>query len=380
MTSDSTSTSRMSPPRVVLRVVVILLLAYLAKLYLFDRRDPSQEEGQMIHLAGETMGTTFNIKFPAYPEGLSPDELHADLERELGKINRLMSTYDPNSEISRFNDSRETSWFPVSSETAKVVALALEVGRLTGGALDVTIAPLVNRWSFGPDQYRLEELPPAEELESLRERVDFTKLQVRRDPPALKKELPELVVDLSAVAKGYAVDRLADILEGFQIESFMVEVGGEVRVGASKPEDGRWKIGLEIPDSQSRDLQNVLELEHQAMATSGDYRNFIVIGDRRFSHLIDPRTGYPTEYVPGNVSPHGEVRRLGSVAVLDEHCARADALATGLFVLGLEEGLQVAEENDLCVLFIVRSGGEGEAVSREYPSKAFRQWQEGGRR
>ncbi len=309
-------------------------------------------------------------------------ELQQTVQAELEKINRLMSTYRSDSEVSRFNASESTDWFEVSPETAQVVRLAQEVSELTDGAFDITVGPLVNRWGFGPDDPTGDrfEVPAQEELDRIKASVGFRHLEVRTDPPALKKDIGSLEIDLSAIAKGFAVDQVARKLESRQAENYLIEVGGETRAKGEKSPGKQWLIGIEIPKPDwlgEPDIQRLVYLGSKSMATSGDYRNFILEKGVRFSHIIDPRTGRPAEGT--EIQTIQSKERLGSLSVIDSSCARADALATGLFVLGIEEGLKLADRQKIAVLFLVRSEnredsgkGKPKIQIREILSEAFR--------
>lgn len=293
---------------------------------------------------GATMGTYYAVKIAA-EEALPPERieaLEAVIEAELADVNGKMSTYLPDSELSRFNRHRETTPFDVSAETFEVVAEALEVGRLAGGALDVTVGPLVNAWGFGA------EAPPARlgdaEIAGLLERVGPDKLELDAEGRRLRKLHPELYVDLSSIAKGYGVDRVFEALRAEGPGDLWVEIGGEVRAAGSNAEGRAWRLGIERPQFEPGALQRIVPLCDAAVATSGDYRNYRERDGARFSHIIDPRTGWPIRH------------RLASVSVVDPRCARADALATALMVLGPEDGFELAVREGLAALFLVRDG------------------------
>ncbi len=313
-----------------------LVLAWLVVALACGGRD------EPIEFRGTTMGTRYTIKIGALPAGLDRERLEGKLKATLARITGRMSTYVSTSEITRFNDAATTDWIPVSEETVTVVEEALEVGRLTGGAFDVTVGPLVELWGFGPWPRR-QEPPSGDEIARARERVGSERLHARRSPPALRKDHPGLRVDLSAIAKGYAVDQLAEQLDSRGVSDYMVEVGGEVRAKGNHPRGSPWRIGIERPVTRERSIQRVLEVRDRALATSGDYRNYIEVDGVRYSHTIDPRTGRPVMHT------------LASATVLAESCMRADALATGLMALGPEAARELAEREEIAALFILRS-------------------------
>lgn len=321
---------------------------------------PLPAAAPIMEFTGPTMGTRYMVKVFDPPDlkgdrlkgdRLKGDRLKAEIQIEvdvlLRRINDQMSTYLATSELSRFNQFDSTDWFDVSPETASVVAFAQSVSEKTAGAFDVTVGPLVNAWSFGPDP-RTRTVPDADTLATRRSYVGYQMLSVRTDPPALRKELPQLQVDLSAVAKGYAVDRVVELLNEAGAPDVFVEIGGEVRASGSK--DGQWwKVGIQVPDLQKEAVLiahslNTGEGNDQAMATSGDYRNFFEVDGVRYSHTIDPRTGRPIDH------------NLASVSVLAESCMAADAWATALNVLGPKEGAETAARENLSALLIRRQG------------------------
>jgi len=292
---------------------------------------------------GQTMGTVYTVKAVSVPGSAASTALQADIDALLEGVNQAMSTYREDSELSRFNAWNGTDWFPVSGQTATVVGEALRLADLTGGALDVTIGPLVDLWGFGPSTPS-GALPSEGELALAASRVGIDHLQVRTEPPALRKTQPGLSVDLSAIAKGYAVDRVAERLELDGIDRYLVEVGGELRVKGLNAEGLAWRIAVETPTPVGRSVQRVVQPGDQGVATSGDYRNFREVNGKRYSHTIDPATGRPVEHT------------LASVTVLHPSAMVADGLATGLMVMGPGRGMAFAEAEHLPVLMLVRTG------------------------
>jgi len=285
------------------------------------------------------MGTTYHVKVVA-PESLDKAALNARIKAVLDRIESRMSTYRNDSELSLFNQSPVGGTFAVSAETASVVALGLEVSQQSGGAFDMTVGPLVNLWGFGPDQ-SITKTPEPDVIAERLQKVGYQAISVRSNPSALQKLAPRYL-DLSAIAKGYAVDQLAELLMP-EFSGFMVEVGGELRLHGRKPGAEAWRIAVESPDATTREIQRVIEVGDNAIATSGDYRNYFEQDGVRYSHTIDPATGRPINH------------RLASVTVVDPSCARADALATALMVLGDEKGLSLAEHLGVQAFFIVKS-------------------------
>jgi len=302
----------------------------------------SRHAEQLLELHGSTMGTTYSVKIPSLPDGVTPRTLARLIEQDLVRVNHLMSTYQPDSELSRFNAHQSTDWLDVSSELMQVVAQAQTVSEMSGGAFDVTIGPVVNLWGFGPEVTEAR-IPDTRSIDNARSRIGHRMLEYRASPAALRKARPDLYVDLSAIAKGYGVDRVAATLDGNGIDAYLVEIGGEVRARGTKQQGKPWHVAIERPDPLSRSVYRVVRLNDAAMATSGDYRNFFEVGGRFYSHTIDPKSGRPVEH------------HLASVTVLGDTCTAADALATSLLVLGPERGYALAESHEIAAFFVIRT-------------------------
>lgn len=297
-------------------------------------------------LTGATMGTYYSIVAKC-ASGVSAEDLQVRIDDELAAVNSAMSTYDPDSVLSHFNNGPVGEWQLVSEDLITVVSASREMSELSGGAFDVTVGPLVNAWGFGPNT-PVDHEPSAQTVHKLMQSVGFEKLQIREHPAALRKSAT-IYVDLSAIAKGHGVDRVAELLHQADCASYLVDIGGEVAVSGTNPRGGSWTIGVEVPLSGSQgEVQRVLRLSDQSVATSGDYRNFRTVGDQRLSHTIDPRTGRPVA--------HG----LASVTVVHPSAMWADGLATAISVLGPDDGLELARSIDLPVLMIIRANEEFE--------------------
>ena len=300
------------------------------------------------------MGTSYSVTVTGAGTRDEP-AIAAAVRDELERVDALMSTYREDSELSRFNRHDSYDPFPLSEETYAVLAGALAVSKQTGGAFDVTVGPLVNAWGFGRAG---SDVQPSEgDLERLRGNTGWSKLTLNDAARTASKAVPELQCDLSAIAKGFAVDQVASALEGLGFTDYLVEVGGEVRAGGFNAVGEPWRIGVERPDESGRSLQRILRVSGTGVATSGDYRQFREVDGERFSHVIDPRTGRPA------------TSRVASATVLHPTAMRADAFATALVVLGEAEGLDVAERADLVALLIIRDRAGG---LREVPTSLFR--------
>jgi len=263
-----------------------------------------------------------------------------------------MSTYRGDSEITRVNEAPTHEWITVSDDFFAVASTALSIGELSGGAYDVTIAPLVNRWGFGPD-LSSRELPSEEEVRALLTRVGQGKLALDPGASAVMK-LEAISLDFSSLAKGHAVDVVANWLATENISDYLVEVGGEMRLSGRSGRGDLWRIAIEQPQNGNRSAAQALALSTVAVATSGDYRNYFERDGKRYSHTIDPRTGYPVEH------------DLVSVTVIHDSAMKADGWATALTVLGAERAFDLAQEQGLAVYFIQRK--DNEYVSRNTAS------------
>lgn len=307
---------------------------------------PVRPPPRPLELSGDTMGTRYRVQLavPLSPE--REEELERAIATELRTIIDQMSTYEPSSEVSRFNAHRSTEPFPVSRATARVVSDSLEVSRRSGGAFDVTVGPLVDAWGFGPPG-RPPSPPPEDEVSRLRDRVGHEKLRVSLDPPALTKLHPEVAIDLSAIAKGYAVDRLAEIVEVMGSERYLVEIGGDVRANGLNANGEAWRLGVEEPTREERSIRDVVAIDGSALATSGNYRNSYEVDGVRYVHTLDPRSGAPVRH------------RLAAVSVLHPRCALADAWATALMVVGPDEALDLARAQGIEVYVVMSTESDG---------------------
>jgi thiamine biosynthesis lipoprotein len=287
------------------------------------------------------MGTSYHLTWTERGEVPSPAVVSGAVADILESVNESMSTYRPQSEISRFNRLPVGEWFPVSEDFYQVFIMSRAVSLASAGAFDVTVAPLVNLWGFGPDGENPMPTPVA--IEAALSQVGQGRVEMDEQGRALRKRAP-LQLDFSSIAKGYGVDLVAAWLEGQGIRDYLVEIGGEIRVAGQSPRADPWRIAVEKPDPMVRAATTTLELSAAAVATSGDYRNYFEHEGVRYSHSIDPRTGWPVRH------------DLVSVTVVHQSTALADAWATALTVLGTEAALSTAVEQDLAVYLISRDG------------------------
>jgi thiamine biosynthesis lipoprotein len=300
-----------------------------------------------VRFGGEIMGTHWSVRISDAVTVGREAEAAGAVEQALAGVDRSMSTYRAESPLSVFNRAAVEQSVVVPRELIEVVLLSMRISAETAGAFDPTIGAAVDAWGFGPAG-RPERLPSDPEVERLRDQVGWEGLVVDPDAGTLRKLRDGLRVDLSGIAKGYAVDRAAEALQGLGIANFVIELGGEVRAQGVSPRGTPWRIGIEAPADRSdapRAVQWTTEVADAALSTSGDYRNYYERDGVRVSHTIDPRTLRPIA--------HG----LASVTVVLPSCAVADAYATGLNVLGPEAGFELAESAGIAALFVQREGG-----------------------
>jgi FAD:protein FMN transferase len=305
---------------------------------------------QELSLTGSTMGTTYSIKIAEAPEGVDAHVVQVAADQVFDRIDRSMSGYRPDSEISRFNTAISTQWFDVSTDLAIVVDAALQVSRQSAGAFDITVGPLVDAWGFGSAGEPVE-LPDETRLGELRAHVGHEKLQARLSPPALRKEDPHLRVDLNGIAPGYAVDLLAERLQAMRVTNFMIDIGGEVRAQGHNVQGHLWRIAVERPVDAEPEPYAIVQLDAAAVTTSGEYRHYYDRAGRRYSHTIDPRTGRPVEH------------NLASVVVIGPTSMHIDAWATAFNVLGTQQGHALATKLDMPVMFIDVDGAKLRSVT-----------------
>lgn len=299
-------------------------------------------ERETVLLQGQTMGTTYHVTIIKSDEDPSFDHaaLQTGIDAELRVINQHMSTYIPDSEIMQLNSAAVEEWHYVSEPLRQVLEISETINRKSKGAFDITVGPLVNLWGFGPGAH-LDKKPSDESIALAKamvghQRLELTGHQVRKTTA--------IQLDLSAVAKGYGVDWIADFLTARGFENYMVEIGGELRLKGSNAQGLAWRIAIEQPDDWQGTIHKAITVTNRGMATSGDYRNYFEQDGQRFSHTIDPTTGYPINH------------NLASVTVIAATSAEADAWATAINVLGPEKGMTVANQENLAVYMIVKEG------------------------
>jgi len=316
---------------------VLLLLVFL----LFACEQPGGAKQYPFNYSDAIMGTSFTIKVSVLPVSLTTDELKLKIKNLLDKLNGQMSTYQQDSELSLLNKNQSTQWIPVSVALYSVLKEAKNISDLSQGAFDITVGPLVNLWGFGPAQMSYKA-PEDKLIQQQLTKIGYHHLLLDDNNQQVKKEITGLYIDLSAIAKGYAVDQVGLLLEKLGIVDYMVEIGGELRLKGKNIVNQPWRIAVEKPTAGKRSIEKVLPLTDLCMATSGDYRNFFEQDGVRYSHTIDPRSGKPISH------------KLASITILSDTTMKADGLATALMVLGPEQGFKMAEEEKIAALFIIK--------------------------
>ncbi len=326
----------------------LLLLVALLLAACGDGRLPQLE------LSGNALGTTFNISVVEPADELDAEALEADIVATLKRIDDLASTWRDDSELSVFNADRSIDWIIVTAEFCDALARAFEVSRVTDGAFDVTVGPLVNLWGFGPDGVVTQ--PPGDDaINEAMQKVGYGKIEADCPEKLVRKDHEAMYVDLSGWAKGLAVDEVAELLDDAGLQNYLVEIGGELRVKGHNSMNAKWKLAVEAPSTSSRVPHAVIHVTDTSVATSGDYRNYFEHDGRNYSHTIDPRTGRPVTH------------NLAAVTVVHPSAAYADAIATGLLVLGPDSGPALARELDIAAYFLVReAAGIREITTPEF--------------
>lgn len=298
---------------------------------------PKHAQTQPLGLIGPTMGTYYRVCMKRAPDGLYLPKLKSSIEQVLVQTEALMSTYRADSELSLFNSSAATSWQNISMQTARVVATALDIQVESEGAFNPATAPLVDYWGFGPRLLSRHE-PSGIVPRELLARVLTAGIEL--EAGYMRKGNAGAALDLNGIAKGDALDRVAELLERVGVTDYMVEIGGEIRVAGAGPQDNAWRIGIDSPHG----FRYVLRLNNGAVATSGDYVNYFVRDGKRYCHILDPRHGRPVS--------HG----LAMVSVVADTAMQADAWATALLVMGPHDGWAYAVRKAMKTLFLVRHG------------------------
>ena len=297
---------------------------------------------ELVSINGLTMGTSYSIKIVPNENELDKNTLHTHIEKILADVNQAMSTYISDSELSLFNQSKVTDWQVLSEDLFRVIEHGNQVSLVSHGAFDITIGPLVNLWGFGPDPYT-REIPSDSVIQSIKQHTGYEKLNFDATTQRISKSDPVVRIDLSGIAKGFAVDKIAQYLNELGITDYLVEIGGELIGKGTNAKQQAWQIGIEQANPLQRSVQRIVGLDNIAMATSGDYRNYFENDGIRYSHTIDPETGKPISHT------------LAAVTVLHSSAMHADALATAFMVSGPEKSLTLANEIGAALYMIIKT-------------------------
>lgn len=313
-------------------------------------------ESPMVEIHGRTMGTFYGVKVVGdFPGG--QQALQTQVDSLLKHYNDEISTYDPNSSLSKFNQQQTTTPFPVSQDMADIVISAVRVGQRTQSVLDVTVGPLVNLWGFGPDK-RPIKTPTDEQITAARQRVGIQHLHVNvsADHAELRKDVPNIYVDLSTIGEGFGADKVAEFLESRGVHNYLVEIAGASRSRGVNAKGDPWKLAIQKPTDELDEVQAIIKPDGRAISTSGSYRNYYELDGQRYSHIIDPATGKPITH------------RLVSATVITPTALEADGLDTALMVMGPETAMAFAKQQRLAVYLVIKTD---KGFKAEY-SEAFK--------
>ena len=317
----------------------------------------TQPAAQETLLSGETMGSVWTVKIVGAPP-VSAEELRAGAQARFDTVNLALSTYRPDSALSRFNNDDSGEWLDMDSEVGEVLDYALSLAAESGGAYDVTVGPLVNLWGFGPDPAN-RRVPDAAAIENARARVGWRKVEVDASKHRARKE-PGVRVDLSSLGKGRGVDRVAEYLDSLHVTNYLIDLSGKLRARGVNSQGGAWRVAVEPPQADATSgappfPPEIVELRDEGVATAGGYRRFFEIDGRHYSHIIDPRTGWPVAH------------NTLSASAIAADCMQADALATVLMVMQPDEAIALANQRGLRALLISSDGAA-------YGAKHSRAW------
>ncbi len=289
--------------------------------------------------SGQTMGTYYNIKIRGTKNSAPVEEV---IRKTLAEVNAQMSIFDPDSEISAINNAPANTWIELSNAMQKVLQTARTVYEQSNGAFDPAVGELIELWGFGSN--RKKDQPADKEIQQALKNAGFDKISFTPDGTKLKKENDRIKLNLSAIAKGYGVDRVAEELENLGIRDYIVEIGGEVRAAGSRQNNSSgWNIGIARPQNGHTENVYVLTVRNIAVATSGDYRNFFYDSGKKFTHTISPKTGRPVE------------NKMVSATVFHPNCMMADALATALMSMGETKVEEFVRQHNLAAILFIRN-------------------------
>ncbi|MBN2804092.1 MAG: FAD:protein FMN transferase [Deltaproteobacteria bacterium] len=342
--------------KIYLKVFAVLAVLAVA-LFVFAARD---EKPQVLVFTGTTMTTGYSVKIVKNSFNADDKSRYEKLiKKELRFVNYHMSPYKKGGDIYRINDAKAGIPVKVLPQVIEILKYSQKISEMTGGAFDITVGPLIKLWGFY-DRKELKKEPDLKEIEAAKKQIGYSNIILNEKENTVVKKVEGLSINLSAIAKGRAVDMVFTALEKVGLKNIMVEVGGEVRACGQNQKGSFWKIGIENPvDTLERQIVRVVSLKNSAIATSGDYRSYYFINNKRYSHTIDPVTGRPIE--------HG----LASVSVISDDCMTADALATALTVMGSEKGMEFGKKHGLKLFFVNRDKDDGYIYSETDSFKEY---------
>ena len=334
------------------RNIIIWIIIIGGLIYWYNK--PSYEQ---YLIRGKTMGTSYMVKYWASTD-FNPRKITSNINVRLNEINKEVSTWNKESDIVKFNKSQNTKWVKVKPFFAKMVLLSGDLCAKTGGMFDISISPLIDMWGFDA-KGKIIKNPSQAQLNTVNGLYGCDKIKLNVSKSTIAKTNPNVKINLSAIAKGGAVDNIGKLLESKGVNNYLIEIGGEVRVSGEKLDGSNWVVGIEQPSPNiNRAIQLTVPIKNESMATSGDYRNYFERSGVRYSHIIDPRTKKPITH------------NLASVSVVAKSTALADGLATGLLVMGEKGALKFANKQNLAIYMIVRDKGEFKSVvSKEWIKK-----------
>ena len=313
------------------------LFGFIVSIILICGGCESSIKRSMFVLSGPIMGTDYRITVIA-DRKINQEALEQDLQAVMNLVNDSMSHYDAASELTKINQADAGQKIMLSDQLNEVLTEAVSVSELSGGAFDITLGPLIDLWGFGA-QGLITQKPSTKEIQRLSKIVGYSRLNLKEG--VLIKSHSDIQLNLSAIAKGFAVDQVAAELVQQGIQDYLIDIGGELRASGVNMDSQLWRVGIERPMLLGG-VQQVIKLSNQSVATSGDYLNFLTIDGQRFSHTIDPITMKPV------------LHRLASVTVVEESASRADALATAIMAMGDDRGFEFAEKHQLAAYFVLR--------------------------
>lgn len=302
-------------------------------------------------IEGFTQGTYYRVTYYANDSVVKKHEV----ERFLDNFLQTASLWEPSSIVSQINNNKDVE---LNDDFIKIFNLAQKVSMMSDGAFDITAGNLINLWGFGNKQ---DEQPSQQAIDSLRKFVGYQNIELRNGK--IYKKYPEISLNLNAIAKGYSVDLLSNLLQGRGLTSYLVDIGGEIRANGKKPDGRLWAIGIEEPTEDKdaeRDVQNIMVFTNKSVATSGTYRRYYLKDGIRYSHTIDPKTGYPVAHT------------LLSVTVIADDCGTADAVATAFMVFGKEKSFEFLKVHPEFEAYFIYSGEDGSLQTQ--CTNGFRQY------